>query len=434
MKRKSIRRRAALTAAICVLFILTAVRIPQTASAGTAARYYADADNDGVVTAGDARMILRAAVGLQRFSGESRAAADPDGDGSVTAADARLALRMAVGLTPLSPSGGDNRLAGTRSRIVQPPADGRYAYPEMEEDLKSLSEAFPARFTCRSLCKTADGRDVFCAVLGSGYGASQIVIDAGIHGSEYLNPAAVMETAEYYLRNFDLPVYRGRTVRQILDDVDLIIIPMLNPDGIAISQFGLSGLRNEALAAGVRSIWEQNRIRGNTNESLADYLKAWKANANGVDLNRNFYFARSGLSYRTGVFAPANEEYAGDRLRPEAETAAYRGLIERLQNPVAVLSVHSQGGLIYWACRQNDAGKAAAMALADLAATETGYWRDDEDSFVGASADWAMIEKGIPAVTVECGRGHNPLPASELPGISTALRTLFLAAADRYGS
>ena len=54
-----------------------------------------DVDSDGKVTASDARLILRAAVGLEEVDPER---GDIDGDGKVTASDARDALRLATGL------------------------------------------------------------------------------------------------------------------------------------------------------------------------------------------------------------------------------------------------------------------------------------------------------------------------------------------------
>ena len=60
-----------------------------------------DVDRDGSVTAADARLILRASVGLETIA--NRWLADLDGDSAVTAADARLALRMSVGLEDLLP-------------------------------------------------------------------------------------------------------------------------------------------------------------------------------------------------------------------------------------------------------------------------------------------------------------------------------------------
>lgn len=65
-----------------------------------AAQTRGDADGDGKVTAADARLILRAAVGLEEIKAGSAVyeACDLDNDGKLTAADARAALRIAVGL------------------------------------------------------------------------------------------------------------------------------------------------------------------------------------------------------------------------------------------------------------------------------------------------------------------------------------------------
>lgn len=60
---------------------------------------YGDIDNDGNVSAGDARIALRVSVGLETISEAQLQAADIDGDHAVTAGDARLILRYSVGLT-----------------------------------------------------------------------------------------------------------------------------------------------------------------------------------------------------------------------------------------------------------------------------------------------------------------------------------------------
>lgn len=59
-----------------------------------------DVNGDNEITAEDARLALRCAVGLETYEKDSAAykACDMDGDGSVTAADARVILRAAVGL------------------------------------------------------------------------------------------------------------------------------------------------------------------------------------------------------------------------------------------------------------------------------------------------------------------------------------------------
>ena len=59
-----------------------------------------DVTGDGAVAAEDARLALRAAVGLESYAAGSREflAADATKDGAITAEDARLILRAAVGL------------------------------------------------------------------------------------------------------------------------------------------------------------------------------------------------------------------------------------------------------------------------------------------------------------------------------------------------
>ncbi len=60
-----------------------------------------DIDCDGRITAADARLALRASVGLEKFSEAQTLAADVDNNKSVTAADARTILRVSVGLEKL---------------------------------------------------------------------------------------------------------------------------------------------------------------------------------------------------------------------------------------------------------------------------------------------------------------------------------------------
>lgn len=81
-----------LTAALLLLFAV-----------GVSAYTLGDVDFDGSVTASDARLALRAAVGLEDipFDTEAFYAADVDEDYVITASDARLILRAAVGLEDL---------------------------------------------------------------------------------------------------------------------------------------------------------------------------------------------------------------------------------------------------------------------------------------------------------------------------------------------
>lgn|GEM_PF-1579258 len=59
---------------------------------------YGDVDGDGKITSGDARLALRASVGLETLSQAAHEAADVDNSGSIDAGDARSILRFSVGL------------------------------------------------------------------------------------------------------------------------------------------------------------------------------------------------------------------------------------------------------------------------------------------------------------------------------------------------
>lgn len=58
-----------------------------------------DVNDDGRITAADARLVLRCAAGITVLSNSAVQAADVNGDGVITAKDARSVLRYAAGIT-----------------------------------------------------------------------------------------------------------------------------------------------------------------------------------------------------------------------------------------------------------------------------------------------------------------------------------------------
>ena len=60
--------------------------------------FIGDADLDGRLTSSDARITLRAAVGIEKLPEKNILAADVNGDESITSDDARIIIRAAVGL------------------------------------------------------------------------------------------------------------------------------------------------------------------------------------------------------------------------------------------------------------------------------------------------------------------------------------------------
>lgn len=125
------------------------------------ALYLGDMDADNTLTAGDARIILRACVGLETLDAESLIVADIDGNGKITSADARLALRMSVGLQAPVNDDSLNDYKGYRRNVAAPVVNPSvmYTYDMLCSDLDALKSVYPSLFSYKSLCKTADGRD-----------------------------------------------------------------------------------------------------------------------------------------------------------------------------------------------------------------------------------------------------------------------------------
>ena len=87
------------SAAVLLCVVLSVLVVCTVCSAVHA---FGDADGDGSISAADARLVLRAAVGLD--SPANRTIMDVDGDAEITTSDARLVLRYSVGLETAFPA------------------------------------------------------------------------------------------------------------------------------------------------------------------------------------------------------------------------------------------------------------------------------------------------------------------------------------------
>ena len=83
---------------ICILLVLIIILSLNTMSY---AAYLGDVNNDGKITASDARTILRVSAKLDKLDNDRLTVADINGDGKITASDARTVLRMSAKLEQL---------------------------------------------------------------------------------------------------------------------------------------------------------------------------------------------------------------------------------------------------------------------------------------------------------------------------------------------
>ena len=127
--------------------------------------------------------------------------------------------------------------------------DGEYHdYYATSKTLYDLNEKYPDLVTVFSIGKSARGKDILCISITNENNSKEkytCLIDGCIHGIEWEAGEACLYLAEYLLINYKI----NKTINVLLNNTEVHIIPLVNPDGRQNNEFG---------------------------------------NDNGVDLNRNF--------------------------------------------------------------------------------------------------------------------------------------------------
>lgn len=267
---------------------------------------------------------------------------------------------------------------------------------------RSFKEKFRAAFlkgtpdACvMSIGKSLIGEELELYKIGRG--KTRIFYTGGHHGAERLTA----NVAYAFLRAMsEKEKKKGRLgtidVRLLLREYTYYVIPLVNPDGAAMSD-GLLG----------DNILRPRQLRMNGGE---DFRK-WSANARGVDLNHNYdagFFEYKRIEEREGIVA-GRGKFSGEYPESEPESRAVANAV-RAVSPSLVLSLHSQGEEVYYSPRN---AKTAALAM--RAARMLGYERKTPvgTAAYGGLSDYTGAVLGIPSLTVEMGKGENPLPADE---------------------
>lgn len=269
-----------------------------------------------------------------------------------------------------------------------------YDYEDMVRDLHKLREKYPYKTRLFSLGKTVDKRDVWCIRLGKDGAQKKLIINAAIHAREWKNVQVIMRQTEDMLREY-------RDYKERFQKTCIYIVPMDNPDGVSISQYGFDAVRNKKLRKLCKRIGHARR---------------WKANARGVDLNDNFPagFQKDGRRKKPDYMA-----YPGKKAASERETKMLMRLVHDVQ-PQAVLNVHSTGSVIYWDFDVDEKLHDKLYQFAVKVNSFNDYILmppNGSTRATGGFADWLNYEKGIPSITIETGTSECPLPHSEYASI-----------------
>ncbi|MBR3149747.1 MAG: peptidase M14 [Eubacterium sp.] len=283
----------------------------------------------------------------------------------------------------------------------------KYSYKALCADIKELRAEYTDILDYNSIGKTYDNREIYELVLGNQDAENHIIIQSTIHGREYTNSLLVMRQVEAICKNYN-NAYKGKKVSQLLDSVCMHIIPMANPDGVTISQYGAKGIKDKKLRKSIKSMCKKY---GGGKKS---YYTRWKANARGVDINRNFPLKWK--SNDSGVYKPGNSFYKGKAAVSERETKALINHYKSVK-PKTVIAFHSSGSIIYWDFLQTgelrNRNKSLFITIKKLNGYKDAKASQGKPKLGPYFGEWSGYKMGVPTLTIETGNGNRPLSKKE---------------------
>ncbi|SDM56531.1 M14 family metallopeptidase [Bacillus sp. OK048] len=227
------------------------------------------------------------------------------------------------------------------------------------------------------------------------------------HAREWVTPLVSMESAERLLRNYA----HDEETRKLVDNLDIFIVPTVNPDGANYS------------------VYDYNMQRRNmTNhcgpEGSSDYNAR---NSWGVDLNRNHSIGSLFDGFIGASTSCTSDTFAGPSENSEPEAKNLVWLADQFDNLKFSMNIHSHGGYFMWSPGAYDANR--VMLPRPTAGEEAFYWKASEHilkviqdhrgtviqptrtgpipdvlySAAGNSADYLWYAKGIYAWNFEVG-------------------------------
>lgn len=261
-----------------------------------------------------------------------------------------------------------------------------YNHDDLLCDLTYLAKKYPfIRLT--TIGHSVMGKPIPAFKIGQGN--TKLLYVGTHHGLEGITTALLIKFAGELCEHFEKGnMIYGIDPNYIYNTRCIYMIPMLNPDGIELST---------------------------------------QANANGVDLNHNYdadFEEYKKIEKEIGIEGPAPTRYSGTHPESEPETQAICYFIRTLAPFKYIFTFHSQGEEIY--SGYNGYEPKNSLRVARTLARYSGYCHTQPEHIAsyGGLKDWYVKEFDLPAYTIECGKGENPLPMSELSGIYITLRKM----------
>ena len=274
---------------------------------------------------------------------------------------------------------------GSRTKVSYVNPNRTYTYSQMTKDIKDLKKAYPDLIDYKVVGKSEYGRDIYAVSLGKG--KSTAFVNGSLHAREWISSTLNMYMLEQYAKGYaDNRTIRGFNVRKTLNDTTLWFMPMVNPDGVTLQQFGLNSFPKS----------DRNALKRMNNGSTN--FKRWKSNAKGIDVNRNFSAGWNNVRNDPGK--PWHQNYKGPRPMSTKEAQAISKFVKDIK-PKMSINYHSSGQVIYWNYNQKGSTYNRDRIRARQISNYTGYTLMGGSRPAGGFMEWFGMNMGGTAITPE---------------------------------
>ena len=323
-----------------------------------------------------------------------------------------------VTAVPQTPENEQSGPAGTTAPVYEDVVNPNqtYSFEQMMADAQALSEQYPDLVQLGSIGQSVEGRELLLIRLGTG--PKKLLLLGAHHAREYITATFLMETADEYARAAVTGgAYGEYDLAALLKKITVYIVPMVNPDGVNLVQNGVEAVKNPEKVKAMRM--------------LKSSYSEWKANLNGVDLNRQYPCHWDVKASNTDV--PSSEMYKGTAPATEPEVKAVMALCNSNDFELAA-SFHTKGEVIYWADSGTEEAIAADAAIAQSLADVTGYKLmpvSEDPALYGAGFEnWFRQEYKRPGFCVEL----TPSDKTSVPHDDTRFDSLLWKRAKYVGA
>lgn len=257
-----------------------------------------------------------------------------------------------------------------------------YTYEQLMFEVEHVKEITEVG----TIGKSEQGRTIPFVKIGNG--KRHMLLIGTHHAREWITSQFLMKLVREYADAYASQGKVGPYPASLLDDTAIIVIPMLNPDGVVIQQQGLkaSGIN------GKFKLWSMNHFSND--------FSRWKANGKGIDLNRQY---PSGWDELNKLPAwPSFKQYRGNQPSEAVEVQQLMNFTEKLKPEIAI-AYHTSGQEVYWYYKNSQDTIERDFSLAVQIARKTGYELTfpEKDAVGGGYTDWFISAFQKPGFTIE---------------------------------